>query len=155
MKICWASALFMLVFRPSELVKRANADYDEMNTPEVIQKKRAQNQQTSQAEKSVNDIRSALLGSFLLVAVAVIIAGVFGPVYFALGGSRSQAVEAILQYTGIGILLWATLGKIGWPIQTMNGDTIPELVNEWAFRTLYVLGSFLLALAVSLTFAAE
>jgi hypothetical protein len=91
----------------------------------------------------------------VLVAGGVVLAGIIGKVYFALGGARCRVVEEIFQYSGIGILLWATLGKAGWSIQTMNGDTIPELVNEWVFRALSVLGSFLLALAVSLAFGAS
>lgn len=155
MKISWIAALFMLVFRPRKLIKRTSADYEEMNTPGGIQRKQERNQGTTQAERSINQIRSSLFWSFVLVVGAVLVAGVIGKAYFALGGQRCQTAEEILQYSGIGVLLWATLGKAGWSIQTMNGDTIPELVNEWVFRALYVLGSFLLALAVSLAFGAN
>lgn len=155
MKTSRIAALFLLVFRPRKLIERANADYKEMNTPEAIQQKQERNQRTTQAERSINQIRSSLFWSFALVAGAVLAAGVIGRAYFALGGGRCQTAEEILQYSGIGILLWATLGKAGWSIRTMNGDTIPELVNEWVFRALYVLGSFLLALAISLAFGAS
>ncbi|MBI5463131.1 MAG: hypothetical protein HY941_13175 [Gammaproteobacteria bacterium] len=155
MKISRIEVLFLLVFRPKKLIERTNADYKEMNTPEAIQLKQERNQRTTQAARSINKIRSSLFWSLVLVAGAVLAAGVIGKAYFALGGARCQTAEEILQYSGIGILLWATLGKAGWSVQTMNGDTIPELVNEWVFRALYVLGSFLLALAVSLTFGAS
>lgn len=155
MKISKPSALFMLAFRPSKLIERTKADYQEMNTPGAIQRKQERNQRTTQAERSINQIRSSLFWSFVLVAGAVLAAGIIGKTYFALGGARCETAEEILQYSGIGVLLWATLGKAGWSIQTMNGDTIPELVNEWVFRALYVIGSFLLALAVSLTFGAS
>lgn len=155
MKISKIAALFLLVFRPRKLIERTNADYQEMNTLEAIQRKQERTQRTTQAEISINQIRSSLFWSFVLVAGAVLAAGVIGRVYFALGGARCQTAEEILQYSGIGVLLWATLGKAGWSIQTLNGDTIPELVNEWVFRALYVLGSFLLALAVSLAFGAS
>lgn len=155
MKISRIAALFLLVFRPRKLIERTNADYKEMNTPGAIQQKQERNQSTSQAERSINQIRSSLFWSFVLVAGAVLVASVIGKVYFALGGARCQTAEEILQYSGIGVLLWATLGKAGWSIQTTNGDTIPELVNELVFRALYVLGSFLLALAVSLAFGAS
>ncbi|HQT00592.1 MAG TPA: hypothetical protein PL023_09830 [Thiobacillus sp.] len=155
MKISRIAALFLLVFRPRKLIERTNADYKEMNTPGAIQQKQERNQSTSQAERSINQIRSSLFWSFVLVAGAVLVASVIGKVYFALGGAHCQTAEEILQYSGIGVLLWATLGKAGWSIQTTNGDTIPELVNELVFRALYVLGSFLLALAVSLAFGAS
>lgn len=155
MKITRTAALFLLVFRPGKLIERTNADYVEMDTPVAIQQRQERNQRTTQAERSINQIRSSLFWSFVLVAGAVLAASVLGRVYYALGGPRCQTAEEILQYSGIGILLWATLGKAGWSVQTLNGETIPEIVNEWVFRALYVLGSFLLALAVSLTFGAS
>lgn len=123
-----------------------------MNTPEAIEEKQRKGKETPQSKRSINQIRSALFWSFILVFVSVIAALVAGKIYYFCGGLRNPAYEEIFQYSGIGVLLWATLGKLGWAIQTMNGDTIPELVNEWIFRFLYVIGSFLLVLSVSLTF---
>lgn len=155
MKISKVRSLFLLVFRPRKLIEETNADYQRMNTTEAIEEKQRKHQKTTQAQKSVKQIRRSLFWSFFLTSGAIVMAGIVGRLYFAFGGVRCQTAEEILQYSGIGILLWATLGKAGWSIQTMDGETIPELVNEWAFRVLYVLGSFLLALAVSLTFGSN
>ena len=48
-----------------------------------------------------------------------------------------------------GILLGATLSILGWEIQSYKGRTLPERVNRWLYRSLYVLGTFLLVLALS------
>lgn len=152
MRISRTRSLYLLLFSPRKLIEETNTDYRRMNTPEVIEEKQRRHRETPQAQRSVKQIRRSLFWSFVLVLGAIVIAGIVGKLYFALGGIRYRTVEEILQYSGIGILLWATLGKAGWSIQTMDGETIPELLNEWVFRTLYVLGSFLLALAVSLSF---
>ena len=94
----------------------------------------------------------ALFWSLVLVLLSVFAALAVGKMYYLCGGLRKLFIEEILQYSGIAVLLWATLAKVGWDIQTMNGNTIPELVNEWVFRFLYFIGSFLLVLSVSLTF---
>ena len=42
------------------------------------------------------------------------------------------------------ILLFAGIGKVGWSIQTWNGDTAPEIVNNVIFQVLTFFGGFLL-----------
>jgi hypothetical protein len=105
MKISRTVALFLLVFRPRKLIERTNADYKEMNTPEAIRQQQEKNKSETQAERSINQIRSSLFWSFVMVAGAVLAAGVIGRAYFALGGARCQMAEEILQYSGIGVLL--------------------------------------------------
>lgn len=154
MKVSKSCAALLLLFWPKKLIQKTNAHYEWMRTEAAIAEKQKLNDPKTQAERSVKQIRNSLFWSFVLVAGAVVTAMLVGRLYFAFGGLPYKKAEEILQYSGIAVLLWATLGKVGWSIQTMNGNTIPELVNEWTFRVLYVLGSFLLALAVSLTFGA-
>jgi hypothetical protein len=152
MKISWFKAIFFLIFRPGKLIEDTEADYKRINTPEAIEERQRKYRKTSQSNRSINRIRSALFCSFLLVLFSIVAAFLAGKIYYVCGGVRNTGVEEVLQYSGIGILLWATLGKVGWSIQTSIGNTIPELVNEWVFRFLYVIGSFLLVFSVSLTF---
>lgn len=93
-------------------------------------------------EESIDRIRHGLLFSFLLVLGSFVVAAILGRAYVSLGGAVSGSVLEVLQYVGIGILLWATLAKQGWSIQTMHGATVPELLNEFLYRALYVFGSF-------------
>ena len=152
MKISRTKAISLLIFWPTRLIQKTEEDYRKMNTPDVIEEKQRKNKEISQSEKSINNIRKALFWSLVLVLLSVIAALAVGKIYYLCGGLRKPFIEEILQYSGIAVLLWATLAKVGWDVQTMNGNTIPELVNEWVFRFLYVIGSFLLVLSVSLTF---
>ena len=152
MKISRTKAISLLIFWPTRLIQKAEEDYRKMNTPDVIDEKQRKNKETSQSERSINNIRKALFWSLVLVLLSVFAALAVGKMYYLCGGLRKLFIEEILQYSGIAVLLWATLAKVGWDIQTMNGNTIPELVNEWVFRFLYFIGSFLLVLSVSLTF---
>ena len=45
---------------------------------------------------------------------------------------------------GTGFLLVAGIGKLGWPIQTYNGDSLAEDINSWIFLILSHIGTFLL-----------
>lgn len=152
MKISRKKAIFLLFFWPSRLIQKTVEDYHEMKTPEAIEEEQRKNKEIPQSKRSIDGIRKALFWSFILVLFSVTAALAVGKVYYLCGGVRHLFFEEILQYSGIGILLWATLGKVGWDIQTIDGNTIPELVNEWVFRFLYVIGSFMLVLSVSLTF---
>ena len=53
-----------------------------------------------------------------------------------------------LQYIGIGILLCATLARAESAIETIDGESIPERVDFWLYRALYVIGSYFLAPSV-------
>ena len=54
-----------------------------------------------------------------------------------------------LQYLGIALLLWATVGIAGWEVQSQGGVTPPEVLNRLIYRVLHLLGTFLLAWSVA------
>jgi len=145
-------AIYLLIFRPSKLIQKTEADYLRMNSPEAIQKREQLRIDVPQSKRSIVEIRKSLFWSLVLVLTSTVSALVVGKVYYFVGCAKNILLEQVLLYLGIGILLWATLMKVGWSIQTSNGDTIPELVNESIFRLLYVVGSFLLVLSGSLTY---
>jgi len=88
-----------------------------------------------QAEQT-STIRSAFGFSLVLVLLAVGFGYALGAAYSAALGPASEGTYEALLYSGIGVLLWATLGKGGWSIQTLDGDSLPEEVDEylWGFR---------------------
>src|SRR5690606_34769481 len=84
--------------------------------------------------------------------------GLWSALYWTTGASVLGAMLSLLLVrsgflltgvaTGIAIggammLLYATLALQGWPIQSIRGETLAEQVNRWIFRTLYVVGTFL------------
>jgi hypothetical protein len=62
----------------------------------------------------------------------------FAPV---LVGTTARAAAFL---AGSGMLLVATIGGLGWAIQSFDGNTPPELLNQCIFRFLSIGGAFLL-----------
>ncbi|MDZ5699857.1 hypothetical protein [Chelativorans sp. M5D2P16] len=58
---------------------------------------------------------------------------------------------AVLIFGAIGglIFFWATLAIRGWEIETMEGSSLPERINQWIFRGLYLLGTLLVVMSGS------
>jgi hypothetical protein len=94
-------------------------------------------------------VYKAIFVSFTIVATTVLFGYLVGQCLKILYGPSSQLIYQWLQYTGIAILLWATLAKQGWNIQTWNGTTVAEKIDKWVFWSLYLLGSFILVLSVA------
>lgn len=149
-----AKLVFFLLFRPSRFIDLTQEQIAWMNTAEGM-KAKAQANTTPYPVSATAAIRKAFALSFIYVALSVVFGVIVGRGLVALTCVEPLVASEIFQYGGIAILLWATLGKVGWNIQTMNGTTYPETVNELVYRVLYILGSFALALSASLAFGAN
>ncbi len=91
----------------------------------------------------------AIIVSFLYVAVTTCLAYALGRLLFCTYGHCPQIGYQLLQCVGVGILLWATLAKQGWSLQTWGGNSQAEKLDQWVFCILYLIGSFVLVLSVS------
>lgn len=143
--------LFLLLTSPDRLVNLSECHLTAMNTPDAIEEKRRK-QSVSQSARSVTEIRRTLCVAFWMVVVSTVGGGIAGRFYVWLELPRPHLVAEVSQYLGVAILLWATLGKIGWSIQTMNGNTLPEQVNNFVYQLLYVVGSICLAFSAAVAF---
>ena len=87
----------------------------------------------------------------LLLVVAAVGAGVAtGRYLFATRGVDKKGWTTHMNHAAIALLLLATLGHVfAWRIQSIEGRTTPELVNDLLYRGLYFLGSYLLAVAAA------
>tara|TARA_R110002050_G_scaffold231732_1_gene367578 strand:+ start:734 stop:1192 length:459 start_codon:yes stop_codon:yes gene_type:complete len=140
------------IFQPNKFLQESEKHMAWINSPEAISE--SQDEKTySQSARAAKLIRAAYSKSFWLVVSAVLTGGIVGKFLVGLGMINSQATSEASQYVGIALLLWATFGQVGWGLQTMHGATYPERVNDFLCRTLYVLGSFLLALSAGAAFA--
>ena len=149
----------MLLFAPKAFVKRAVAHdvAKEFETNTQLQKtfpnrelppeRLAEHEKL--ATKRVRKIRSALLSAFIYT-LSAIAAAVFSAMILSswMGKPSTLAVYAI-QIVAAGIILIATLAVLGWEIQSWKGNTLPEKVNRWLFRSQYWVGTYLFVLAVS------
>lgn len=129
-----------LIFRsPERFAQLANEDAAQLPTPDPAQ-------HFTQAARAV---RRGLGQSFGLVIGTVVAGWVGGEALEHLVGPASPVVNHILQYGGVGVILWATLAIQVWNIQTIKGRSLPERLNGAIYRALYLVGSFLLVLSVA------
>jgi hypothetical protein len=56
----------------------------------------------------------------------------------------NKHIRAVYLIVGTSFLLVAGIGKLGWSIQTWDGNAPAESLNEWIFLILSHIGTFLL-----------
>ena len=88
-------------------------------------------------------LRKAIGRSFIIVVCCFIIS-----LILALMISVPTQVVFWLGIIGTGIILWATLGYLGWKIQSWKGETLPEQINRMWFMVLYIVGTLLLFISI-------
>lgn len=143
--------LFLLLFRPKRFVA-ISEDYERWaSTPEGMAAKTHRNS-GSLPSRQTKTIRRALFISFVCVLAAVCAGWGLGLVLLTYDFPHASKASELTQYLGIGILLWATLGRGGWHIQTLEGVSPPEQVDAFVFQMLYVFGSLSLSLSASLAY---
>lgn len=94
-------------------------------------------------------IRRALFGGITITLLTITVGFLTGLGLARAVGAPSKVVVYILQGVGAAVILGATLGEIGRKIETYGQDSLPERMNKYTFRALYVLGTFLFVVSVS------
>jgi len=94
-------------------------------------------------------LRASVFGS-LVTTIAAIIAGFgTGALLQRLFGPSPPLLVDGLQVVGAAVFLSATLAEAGREIESWTQRTLAEKVNKWVFRTLYVLGTFILVISIA------
>lgn len=92
-------------------------------------------------------LKRSLFLSGTLMAGAAVLSTLLALLLRRFFGPLSPGLSAVLQATGAGILLWATVWELGWDIRSFGGQTLAERAHQWLFRTLCVTGTFAFLLA--------
>jgi hypothetical protein len=95
-------------------------------------------------DESAHIVHRGFWLSLLLVVVSAVIGAVAGATAGDILGPANSRQIAILQIVGALLLLWGTLFVRGWQIQTYEGTTLIERVNQWIYRALYCIGTAVL-----------
>lgn len=82
--------------------------------------------------------------SFSLIILFGGIGALLGFILYNTCNQPSPSVIIFLQAFGAGLLLWGTLFIRGWEIQSYCGVTLSERVNQWIYRALYCIGTFVI-----------
>src|SRR2546426_7937662 len=83
-----------------------------------------------QFAQAARDVRRGVGESLGWVLLTVVAGWLGGEALEHFVGPTSPVVNHVLQYGGVGVILWATLAIRGWSIQTVNGNTLPERLNR-------------------------
>ena len=94
-------------------------------------------------------LRKSLRSSGLLVLVSATVAGAIGWYLHKRFGPLSSLVNTAIQSAGAGLILWAAIWELGWNVRSFGGESLPERVHQWVFRSLCVCGTFCFFLAYS------
>ena len=94
-------------------------------------------------------IRNAFFVSLGLIILIILIGIIIGRVLYVLFGSTNEILEVILQIFGAILILHGALFLRGWEIQTMGVDTLSEKMNQWIYKLLISLGTFIIVMILS------
>ena len=86
-------------------------------------------------------VNCAFWNSLVLIILFTLIGGLSGIMLKCFAGQPKSISVTILQAFGALLLLWGTLFVRGFEIQTYDGVTLSERVNQWLYRALYCLGT--------------
>ena len=149
--------MLLLLFSPRRFVALAAEDaikYEMNRAPEVrdpttgrYPADRCASIETS-IRGQVATIRYGILSS-IGITTGTIVAGALAGLMLRAACQPVKWVVYALQAAGAAVILGATLAEVGRDIETWDRTTIPERVNSYTFRALYVLGTFLFVLSVA------
>lgn len=144
------SKVFLLFFAPDRFVKMSveQAVTNEKKTNQGFKERFESNEDyrksrleefSNQFIKSTDKIRQSVWKSFqfvFLITFLSVILAFFTKQYVFI----SAEVLTLIQIFSSFLILWSLLGQLGWTIQTIDGTTLPEQVNDYWFRFLNCVG---------------
>lgn len=151
-------ASILLLCAPSRFIEAAARHDMEVEFTTNVQLRAAYPDQRLPAEKveefrsrsreRTDKLRRALFGGIALAISAIVSGLLLGAVLRRLAGPASIIATAASQIAGAGVILGATLAEAGREIESFTQATLPEKVNTWVFRMLYVFGTFVIVVSI-------
>ena len=154
-------AVFLLLFRPAKFVAlsvlhdvtsefETNKQFLEQYPNRELPPERLKNFEDNAWDRT-KKIRAAFFGAVWSTALAVLVGVLVGCFANSRFGKPSGAILSVLQVSGAGMILVATLALLGWEIQSWKGRSLPEKTNRWLFRAQYWLGTVLFVFSLTWT----
>lgn len=94
-------------------------------------------------------LRRAFYYSLLLIFISGVMGFTIGIILSIVYPNPRSTYIISSQIIAVLLLLWATLAVRGWDIQTWGGNTLTEKVNQWIYRTLYIIGTTILVVSMT------
>jgi uncharacterized membrane protein AbrB (regulator of aidB expression) len=100
-------------------------------------------------ETSTRAVLCSYCQAIVIAAVTIVVGWLCGCGVGHYWSPAPALLISLLQAVAAGILLAATIGLVGWKIQTIGGKTFAENLNRRILRALYVLGTGLLVVTLA------
>jgi hypothetical protein len=99
-----------------------------------------------QFAESTQKLRNRIYFAFVTVLLTLLCA--LGIAYIAAGlTSIPSNMLSIIQVLSAFLILWAIIGQLGYSIETIGGESIPENIDKFWFMVLNIIGIFSLFFA--------
>ena len=96
-----------------------------------------------QISKNTAKLRNSIYQGFVTVLSVLICSFLFAFIMVRFVSITGKYLLLIQVFSGF-LILWALIAKLGWNIQTIGGNTLPEQINTFWFIFLNVIGGFCL-----------
>lgn len=104
---------------------------------------------TKNMAESTDNIRIAMIGSFFAVTLTAILAILCSTILKLLNITLSTDFIAAIRFLAACLLFWSFWGKVGWEIQSYDGDSLPEIINICLTKYLYLSGVFCMLISLA------
>ncbi len=126
-----------------------NSEYLQETNPEGIVPDGVYQQYYGYNLDRAKALRKSLFTSAAITIFSVVLGTLSGYILKCYVTTPSTILINALQIVGAGILLCATISVLSHEIESSGKNTLAEKINRALFKALYVIGSFLLFLAMS------
>jgi len=149
------SQILYFIFKPSKFIEIAtgesikrefesNKQLAETYPDKVLPLEKRDEFRKGEKERTMllrKSISKSFLYLFYTISISIILSSILVR-YFKIRISPNLLIT--IRFFSASLIFWAVLGRLGWEIQTLSGDTLPEKINKLWYRWLYILGVFLL-----------
>jgi hypothetical protein len=149
--------MWLLLFSPDRFVQVATehaVDYERDRAPELCDASTGAFPAVRRADieasirRQVSTMRRRIYTGIGITAGTIVV-GVGAGLGLRAAVAPVKWVVYALQGAGAAVILGATLAEVGRDIETWKRITLPEQVNAFTFRALYVFGTFLFVMSVA------
>lgn len=129
----------------------SNSAFKERYEKDIAWKDKQVEDFKKQFSESTVFLRKSIRLAFITVALTSLSAVGLSYLFVGLIAISSNML-LFMQIISAFVILWSTVGKLGYPIETIGGQSLPEEMNKYWFIFLNVIGIFFLFFSQSYSF---
>jgi hypothetical protein len=137
--------LLILLCKRVSVEPLVDDDYEFERTRNTFYKKSKEEHRrdyTPTVLERLQNLRINFFRSFVLLIIATVVG-------LLISYRFSYSIPNLIGVTSLFLLAWPTLEKLGYSIKSFGGDTVVERLDDFIFRVLFLLGTFLGILALA------